>query len=48
MKQKEREQPRRLKPSYALQVVREPQAFKNVFALAKVILAPAVYFLSLI
>jgi hypothetical protein len=48
MKQKEREQPRRLKPNYAVQVVRESQAFKNVFASAEVILAPAVHFLSLI
>jgi len=38
----------RLKPNYAVQVVREPQAFKNVFASAEVILAPAVHFLSLI
>jgi len=38
----------RLKPNYAVQIVREPQGFKGVFTSAGVILAPAVHFLSLI
>jgi predicted AAA+ superfamily ATPase len=38
----------RLKPSYTIQIVREPQGFKGVLESAGVILAPAVHFLSLI
>lgn len=38
----------RLKPKYAVQVVREPKGFKNIFTSAGVILAPAIHFLSLI
>ena len=38
----------RLKPNYAVQIVRDPQGFKGVFTSAGVILAPAVHFLSLI
>jgi hypothetical protein len=38
----------RLKPKYAVQIVREPQGFKGVFTSAGVILTPAVHFLSLI
>jgi len=38
----------RLKPNYAVQIVREPDGFKRVFTSAGVILAPAVHFLSLI
>jgi hypothetical protein len=38
----------RLKPRYAVQVVREPRGFKNVFTSNGVTLAPAVHFLSLI
>lgn len=38
----------RLKPKYVVQVVRNPQGFKRVFNSSGVLLAPAVYFLSLI
>jgi hypothetical protein len=38
----------RLKPSYTIQIVRDPQGFKGVFTSAGVILSPAVHFLSLI
>jgi len=38
----------RLKPKYAVQVVREPKGFKSGFTSAGVILVPATHFLSLI
>lgn len=38
----------RLKPNYAVQVVRNPEGFKSVFSSAGVTLAPAVHFLSFI